>query len=87
MIVDIKNPSIALSDYLEDVVPRSHFYTDIQGNGKHHIITHCYISPCNYSRDPYRQTHFISIVSGFGKVCIEFSDDECSGVEIRRARG
>lgn len=86
MNVRIKKPSIALSQYLEDVVPRSHFYTDVIGNGRHHIVSDIYISPCNYSRDPYRQTHFITIVSGFGKVSIEFSDDECSGVEIRRVK-
>lgn len=84
MIVTIKKPSIALLDYLEDVVPRSHFYTDVQGNGKHHIVTEVYISPCNYSRDSYRDTHFISITTNFGKITIEFTSDECAGVEVRR---
>ena len=85
MIVTIKKPSIALLDYLEDVVPRSHFYTDVQGNGKHHIVTEVYISPCNYARDPYMDTHFITIISGFGKVSIQFTSDECAGVEVRRS--
>ena len=39
MNVRIIKPSIALSQYLEDVVPRSHFYTDVVGNGRHHIIS------------------------------------------------
>ena len=84
MNVRIIKPSIALSQYLEDVVPRSHFYTDVVGNGRHHIISDIYISPCNYSRDPYRDTHFISIVSGFGKVTIKFTSEDCAGVEVRR---
>lgn len=85
MIVTIKKPSNALLDYMEDVVPKQHFYTEVQGNGKHHIVNEVHITTDIYHRDPYRQCHYITINGKYGSVHIDFEDSECAGVEVRRS--
>jgi len=84
MTITIKKPSIALLEYLEDVVPRHCFYTEVQGNGKHHIVNEVHIDCGVYHRDQYKQTHYITITNKYGTIHIEFEDEECAGVEVWR---
>lgn len=84
MIVYIDEPERMLYDYLKDNVPKSHFYAEITGSCGRPLIHGVFISPCNYSRDPYKGTNIITITGRFGKTVLEFEDEFCKKVEVRK---